>query len=281
MLEDKHKDHLTGFYRRESLKPFLEKILLDAESKNKAFSIALIDLDHLKRYNDKFGHSFGDLILKYVAGTLRLSLQQEDFYGFRYGGDEFVMVFPDRESDQSSKLLRRCTRNLATRPFLFNNKLFKITVSCGIAAFPYSGKAVWQLLEKADRAMYFSKRHGRNFIAQASKLPHLQLYSIVALLTSLCIILFSAFALYTQLFDPYIQPIKKKIKNIKFTARTKGLDILVLEDGTVFRGHILKETADNVIFSLDLKEGEGNLIFDKSEIKEIKRRPKPVSQDIK
>jgi len=281
MLEDKYKDHLTGFYQRGSLNPFLEKLLLSTESKNGTFSIALIDLDHLKKYNDKFGHSFGDLILKYVAGTLRLSLQQEDFYGFRYGGDEFVMIFPDKGSDQVSKLLRRCTHNLATRPFLFNNKLFKITFSCGIASFPYGGKEVWQLLEKADRAMYFSKRHGRNFITQASKLAHLQLYNVVALLTSVCIILFSAFALYTQLFVPHIQSVKKKIKSIKFTTRTKGLDVLVLKDGTVFKGHILKETEDKVIFGLDLEEGEGNLIFDKSEIEEIKHRAKPVSPDIK
>ena len=124
MLEEAQKDFLTGFYLRESLKPFLEKLMLDSSIKKRHFSVALIDLDHFKRFNDKFGHNFGDEILKYAVSTIRLTFQGIQSYFFRYGGDEFIVVFPEKGPRETFNLIRKCSYNLNHRLFLYKNKFY-------------------------------------------------------------------------------------------------------------------------------------------------------------
>lgn len=86
MFEQVQKDYLTGFFLRESLNTFLEKLISYSTVNKERFSLVLIDLDKFKKFNDTYGHSFGDEILKYVASMLRLSFPENPFYFFRYGG---------------------------------------------------------------------------------------------------------------------------------------------------------------------------------------------------
>lgn len=133
MLEQAPKDFLTGFFSRDSLGGFLENIIIESNLKKKIFTIALIDLDRFKRFNDKFGHAFGDEVLKYATSTLRLTFHNEQCYLFRFGGDEFIAVFPDKEPQEILRLFKRCNYNMLHRHFLYANKLYKVTISCGIA----------------------------------------------------------------------------------------------------------------------------------------------------
>ena len=120
MLEHPQKDFLTGFPLRDTFYSFLKELISNSESKKDVFSIALIDVDHFKKFNDKFGHSCGDGILEYAAEILRLLFHKERC--FRYGGDEFIIVLPDKDREKALSLILSIKQNMLHRPFLFEDK---------------------------------------------------------------------------------------------------------------------------------------------------------------
>lgn len=281
-LEHEQKDYLTGFYHREALKPFLRELLLDSKAKKKNFSMALIDMDHFKQYNDKYGHSFGDLILKYLSGTLRMSVEQDNCFIFRYGGDEFIAIFPDKGPAEAINSLKKCSHNLTTRPFLFENKFYTVTISSGIATFPYDGREVWELFEKADEALYFSKRHGHNRSTYAGSIRRIKTKKGFVILLLATAVISGTSVAYYSFVRPYIPHImvliEQKVRGVRkahdaaMVAVPKDLDMLVLKDGSILEGYILEETGTAVVFNLYMSEGEGSLTLDKTEIKEIRYR---------
>ncbi|MFH1641222.1 MAG: GGDEF domain-containing protein [Candidatus Omnitrophota bacterium] len=273
MLEQAPKDFLTGFFLRDSLGGFLQNLITESKLKKKIFSIALIDLDHFKKFNDKFGHAFGDEVLKYATSTLRLTFHNEQCYFFRFGGDEFIAVFPDRHSEEIFRLFKRCNYNMSHRYFLYANKLYKATISCGIAAFPSDGDTQEKLLERIDKAMYFSKRHGRNRTTLAGRIKYLKACRAFIMFTCIAIAFFAIFILYPSLSSKILEPSAEHIMGFKVFERRgkpKNLDMLVLNNGFVFEGRILAETNDKVILNLYFKQGEGSVTFNRSEIAKIK-----------
>lgn len=270
MVEQMQKDCLTGFFARESLSPFLERLVLEAKLGQKKFSLALIDLDRFKNFNDKFGHIFGDEILKYATSTLRLTFSMDICYFFRYGGDEFIGVFPGKEPKEILRLGQQCNYNLLHRPFLYANKFYKITMSCGISCFPTDATTAEELIKKADEAMYFSKRSGRNLITLASRIKYLKFRRIAFLITSIIIILYSVLLFYKLSFKKIIQPAVRQIQNIKIITKPENLDTVILKSGAVLEGNIVYEDRGKVTLKLYLEKGEGITNFDKSEIAQIK-----------
>ena len=278
MLEQAPKDFLTGFFSREAMNPFLENFMRNSLSNKKVFSVALIDLDHFKRFNDKYGHLFGDEVLKYAVSTIRLTFQGYRCYPFRYGGDEFIVIFPDKEPKEIYRLLRQCTYNLRRRPFLLKNKFYKVTFSCGIVGFPSDEKTLEKLILKADKAMYFSKGHGRNLITLAGRLKYLKLRSISLFIGSVCFILLSLFTSYHLVFKEIVKSAFRQIGNTRIITKPRKLDTIILTNGEVYEGRILEETEDRVVLSLYLEKGEGTVIFEKSEVSTIKYDSKTPSQ---
>jgi len=270
MVELMREDGLTGFFARETLGPFLEKLLLEAEKNQMTLSLALIDLDHFKKFNDKFGHIFGDEVLKYATSTLRLTFFIEQCYFFRYGGDEFIGVFPGREPKEILRLSQQSNYNLSHRPFLYANKFYKITMSCGIACFSTDATTADELIKKADEAMYFSKRSGRNLTTLAGRIKYLKFRRVVLMITSIIIILYSVFLFYKLSFKKIIQPAVRQIQNIKISSKPDTLDTMILKSGAVLEGNIVYEDENKVILNLYLKKGEGVTNFNKSEIARIK-----------
>ena len=188
---EERKDSLTGCYLREGLDLLLRQLITDSNENKRVFSVALIDLDHFKKFNDKFGHLFGDEVLKYTASVLGLTFYLDPYNLFRYGGDEFVAVFPDVEPNEAFHLLRHCVHNMKHRQFLFKNRLYKITISTGISGYPYDGETPEGLIQKADEAMYYSKRHGRNLVTLAGKIKYLKWRNFIVMTTSIFIIAWS------------------------------------------------------------------------------------------
>jgi len=286
MLENEQKDYLTGFYHREALKPFLRELLLDSKAKKRIFSMVLIDMDRFKRLNDRYGHSFGDLILKYLAGTLRMSLKQEKCYLFRYGGDEFIAVLPDLDPDGTYNLLKYTTNNLSSRPFLFENKCYKITVSCGIASFPQDGQEMWELFERADQALYFSKHQGTGRITHAGKMGFMRFRKNILSVVFLCTTLLAILILYGGYIRPKLGTIREivdeKIEEAKIASLPENLDILILKDGSILEGRIMKEADGEIVFSIYLGEdsGSGSLILKRSEIHGIRYRKNPTPEKV-
>lgn len=278
MLDRGQKDTLTNFFLRDSLDPFLDQVIHDAQAQKRDFSIAVLDVDRFKKFNDKFGHLFGDDVLKYIASTLRLTLK-DAAYVFRYGGDEFVIVFPDKDIGSAFELMRRCNYSVANRPFSYKGKLVLITVSCGIASFPRDAKTKQLLLKRADEALYFSKRYGRNSTVMARKMKYIKFRIVFFYVAGICIVLFSLFILARYIFREHLQKTIDKVKRIKVIEEApKDLDIITLKRGKEIKGYIVEEKDGKLVVNLDLEQGKGSFVIDRSEIAHIEygsKKPSP------
>ncbi len=167
---DRSKDFLTGCYTRETLGKEVNKLILGYETYQKAFSVILLDIDHFKSFNDKFGHLLGDEVLKYFSSSIRLDLVAEVTTLFRFGGDEFLILAHAADSDQAYTLTLRTLENMKQRPCNLRGNHLKMSFSAGIASYPADGQTVEQLLEQADKALYSSKRSGRGHVTQYHKI---------------------------------------------------------------------------------------------------------------
>lgn len=156
-------DPLTGLANRRGLDDFLRAAQIKAMEHDEALSVMLIDIDHFKRFNDCFGHQFGDQVLRLIAGVLKSSLRQDDLAA-RYGGEELVAVLPGTNLKACKDVAERIRLMIADRQIVrrtTGEPLAKVTVSIGVAQF-LLGETVTELFERCDRALYFAKESGRN-----------------------------------------------------------------------------------------------------------------------
>lgn len=154
-------DPLTGMANRRAFMRHLQEMVRDADSTSAA--LLLVELDHFKSVNDRYGHLFGDEMLKQVAGRLRTVLRDRDILA-RYGGDEIAMIFHNVNARQSVEIAERLRLSVADHPFVFDGQTADLTVSIGIAMYPYHGSTPDELIGEADRAMYVAKLNGRNSV---------------------------------------------------------------------------------------------------------------------
>ncbi len=163
-------DTLTGLHRRNALEEALVSEHIEAERSGHPFSIALIDLDHFKVINDSYGHGVGDEVLVQVAQMLRQSLRETDWVG-RWGGEEFLCVFPDTDSEVAEERMQRLCRRIASASFSEENRSLRLTVSIGIASFPDDGRSIADLLACSDAALYRAKREGGDRVERLKQDP--------------------------------------------------------------------------------------------------------------
>jgi len=156
------RDPLTGLFNRRYMLEALKKSLHRAERHKSDVAVLMVDLDHFKDFNDKFGHQAGDLVLTEVAGEFRENLRLEDI-ACRYGGEEFCIICPDtllREAYLLSEKLRKKIGELSIQ--YQGKKLDSITMSIGVAIYPNHADNEDNLIVKADQALYLAKNNGRN-----------------------------------------------------------------------------------------------------------------------
>jgi len=146
-------DHLTGLHNRRSFDKELTLAVSSAQQRRGPISLAMIDLDHFKAYNDAFGHSSGDVYLKQATSTWRKTLRPTDFIA-RYGGEEFIVMLRDTDMNEAIACMERL--RLATPGTL--------TCSIGVAQWQ-STEPLVSLMGRADRALYKAKSSGRNCVA--------------------------------------------------------------------------------------------------------------------
>lgn len=154
-------DGLTGLFRRAVFNEKLEQEIIKARNFKYSIGLMMIDIDHFKYINDTYGHQAGDEVLKEVAKLIKNNVYETDFVA-RYGGEEFAVIMPRAQIDGSfrkAEYIRNIISQHRVRVGLVD---LKITVSCGIAYFPYDADDDFKLIEMADKALYFSKEHGRN-----------------------------------------------------------------------------------------------------------------------
>jgi diguanylate cyclase len=158
-------DTLTGLPNRRAFDEFLRTAQIGAMEGGLPLGLMMIDIDHFKRFNDNFGHSVGDQVLRLIANSLGDRLRANDFPA-RYGGEELIVVLPDASLAVCEAVGERIRRSIAecrlTRRST-GEMLPGVTVSIGIALFRL-GESATQLIERCDEALYLAKRTGRNRI---------------------------------------------------------------------------------------------------------------------
>ena len=152
-------DALTGLPNRRLLEDRLGQALLAAKRNASQVAIQFIDLDRFKIINDSFGHRIGDLLLQNVAQRIRELLRETDTVS-RIGGDEFVLVLPEIQSEEAAaEIAGRILESLA-QPYMIEGNVLKVTPSIGISRYPAHGSDVETLINRADTAMYHAKQRG-------------------------------------------------------------------------------------------------------------------------
>ena len=157
-------DGLTGLYNRRHLMDTLEAERRRTDRSERTFALLMVDVDHFKKFNDRFGHQAGDEVLLRVAGILRKCTRDVDFPG-RYGGEEFCLLLSESTLEGAAEVGERVRDELAAVSFEGE----KITVSIGAAEYPTDGETVEAVLSSADTAMYQAKRRGRDRVVKASR----------------------------------------------------------------------------------------------------------------
>jgi diguanylate cyclase (GGDEF)-like protein len=156
------RDSLTGLFLRRYLEDTLAADINKQIKKNRVFSFIMIDLDKFKKYNDSYGHTAGDIVLKTLSGILFDMFKEPDSYIFRYGGEEFSVVLSDCTRDEAVKIAEDLRKRIEKITVVLRRKKTKITASIGVACAPDSAKNVEELIARADSAMYKAKKRGRN-----------------------------------------------------------------------------------------------------------------------
>ncbi len=164
------RDALTGLYNRRELHRFLEYEIIKSRRYNHAFSLLLMDIDHFKDINDRYGHRVGDEILKSVAQALQNNCRGCDLPA-RYGGDEFIIVLPETPAEQGclgAERLRKVIEDISIQVTNEAGELqrLEITISIGVAGYPDDAEAGEVLIDLADQALYQAKRTGCNQVAR-------------------------------------------------------------------------------------------------------------------
>jgi len=182
------EDDLTGLKNRRYIWEFSRQVIERAKKENGRITLLIFDLDDFKHYNDVYGHSVGDKILRQAAVLMRRCCRQHDVVG-RIGGDEFAVVFWDDPQRKSVGLRTERRSAAADHPKepIFIAKRFRkelgkaelhllgpegkgvLTISGGLASFPRDGSTIQELFQQADRALLDAKRSGKNRIYLVGK----------------------------------------------------------------------------------------------------------------
>lgn len=161
------RDPLTGLFNRRYMEESLQREIATAQRKNRPLAIVILDLDYFKKFNDTFGHEAGDYLLKEVGSLLSKKSRVGDI-ACRFGGEEFVMIYPEASPEVAVQLANQLREAIAGLQLQhFGHSLGQISASFGLASFPMHGSTADQLLRAADKALYSAKEAGRNRVEMA------------------------------------------------------------------------------------------------------------------
>ena len=160
-LDMAFQDPLTGLSNQRYMRTLFENALVLANRPHQQVAVVFIDIDNFKPVNDRAGHRVGDEVLKIMATRLRATTRSTDICA-RIGGDEFVAICTQLESEEHAHDIARKLLNAFTEPVLIEGREYRLGASIGISLYPRHGTTLAELLEYADRAMYQIKGGGKN-----------------------------------------------------------------------------------------------------------------------
>jgi diguanylate cyclase len=161
-------DGLTGLANRKAFDAELEAQAIEARTTGQNFTLLMVDIDHFKSFNDNFGHQVGDQVLRLVARILKDSLKGRDIAA-RYGGEEFAIILPETDLTSAISVGNHLCKAIAMKDVINRSTgdvLGRITMSIGVAEFA-DEENLYDLIERADNALYNAKHNGRNQVAAA------------------------------------------------------------------------------------------------------------------
>jgi len=253
------KDPLTGFHTKEGLNEYLNSKLSSVYEKAKTLSVIILDLDKFKEINDTYGHLAGDDALRYFSMVINIALKGQHFVA-RYGGDEFVIVMYDSPDGRgSSEIAERIKTILKKEKFSTVGGVLKVHSSIGIATYPHDAKTARELIEMADQALYYAKKHGRDKVISSRRLKAHALKDKISLAVKVCLIVvfvsvslstysksesFKGFIVYYQNISYFVLYQMHRLKN------RYGYSSIELKDDRTIEGWIVKEDADTLSLSI-------------------------------
>lgn len=165
-------DALTGIANRKALNASLRLAAREAARQSSELCLLMVDIDHFKRFNDTYGHALGDQVLRLVAKALVDNVKGRDLAA-RYGGEEFCIVLPNTRLADAMTVAEQLRLAVGRKKIIRKGSTEdygSITMSIGVARLSV-GESVAQLIQRADSALYFAKRNGRNRVASEDELP--------------------------------------------------------------------------------------------------------------
>ncbi len=156
-------DGLTGLLNHKAFLDRFDEEVSRAGRFNHMLGLVILDLDKFKSINDSYGHLYGDYVLEEVSNIIKENVRAIDVVG-RYGGEEFAVLLVNTDIQQCIPLAERIVRKISEKTFLKNGIAVNITISAGMAGFPIHADQVRELISKADKAMYETKRIGGNSV---------------------------------------------------------------------------------------------------------------------
>jgi len=155
------RDELTGLLNRRAIVRKAVECLTRARESRGTLIIGLIDLDHFKSVNDRFGHAVGDQLLQRLAVSMRTTLHNREIFG-RYGGEEFLVLFPDMTMDQARQDSEKLRASLRDQPLRIDDQDVSVSLSLGLAGYESGDVLFDQVARRADIALYVAKTQGRD-----------------------------------------------------------------------------------------------------------------------
>ena len=156
-------DGLTGLHNRKAFDNMLQELYRGFRKEGRGFSLIMMDIDHFKAFNDKYGHRVGDEVLQIVGTTLLETVKGKDFAS-RYGGEEFTVLLPNTELNNACVIAEQIRKEISGKRLKIKDTgeyIPKITISLGVAQI-CAADDVDSLLKRADKALYLAKNSGRN-----------------------------------------------------------------------------------------------------------------------
>jgi len=165
-------DGLTAAYNHRFFQEALAKEVHRSARTGREFALAMLDIDNFKRINDTFGHPIGDEILKGLVDEMMTNARDTDVVA-RYGGEEFAIIFADTPALSARDAANRMRELVAKRELAMPaiSRTLRVTMSIGVAVYPHDGNTTTDLVARADAALYFAKKNGKNQVAMAGELP--------------------------------------------------------------------------------------------------------------
>lgn len=158
------KDGLTGINNRIHFNNLFKNESQRVVDEKSCVSVALFDIDKFKSVNDTYGHLAGDEVIKRIASVTEECIDRHDGFICRYGGEEFVVVLPDRDLEAATPIIQELFEELCKQVVHFNEFDIHISVSVGLTAYPEVCQNTDELLKRSDWCMYYAKEHGRHQI---------------------------------------------------------------------------------------------------------------------